>query len=78
VTKLPRISGNQMIKYLTKKGFVQTRQKGRHVSMRSQEQWTTIPAGNHDLGIGLILTILKDVNISRDEFISDWEQGLIK
>jgi predicted RNA binding protein YcfA (HicA-like mRNA interferase family) len=70
VTKLPRITGNQMIKYLVnKKGFVKTAQKGSHVSLHSNDRWTTVPAKNEELGPGLILTILDDAGISRDDFI---------
>ena len=79
MTKLPRITGNQMIKYLVnKKGFVKTAQRGSHVSLHSNDRWTTVPAKNEELGPGLILTILDDVGISRDDFIHDWQNGLIK
>ncbi|MGI0009582.1 MAG: type II toxin-antitoxin system HicA family toxin [Nitrosopumilaceae archaeon] len=79
MTKLPRITGNQMIKYLVnKKGFTKTAQKGSHVSLRSNDRWTTVPAKNEALGPGLILTILDDAGIGRDDFIHDWQNGLIK
>lgn len=68
-----------MIKYLVnKKGFSKTAQKGSHVSLHSNDRWTTVPAKNEELGPGLILTILDDVGISRDDFIHDWRNGLIK
>jgi predicted RNA binding protein YcfA (HicA-like mRNA interferase family) len=79
VTKPPKITGNQMIKHLVnKKGFTKTAQKGSHASLRSSNRWTTVPAKNEELGPGLLLTLLDDVGISRDEFIDDWQNGLIK
>ena len=33
MTKIPRVSGNAMIRYVTKNGFVILRQKGSHVRL---------------------------------------------
>ncbi len=76
--KMPKISGNQLIKYLQKKGFVATRRKGSHLTLRKKNIFTTVPAGNKILGIGIQHGILSDVDITREEFINDYENGLIK
>jgi len=67
-----------MIKYLTKKGFTATRQRGSHLSMRNDDIFTSVPRKTSKLGIGLIFTILKDASISKDEFLEDYKQGLVK
>jgi predicted RNA binding protein YcfA (HicA-like mRNA interferase family) len=37
MSKLPVVSGREVIKYLTKKGFVVSRQKGSHVVLKSHD-----------------------------------------
>jgi len=78
MTKIPRISGNVMIKYLTQKGFSITHRKGSHVTLRKNNTFTTVPAGNNTLKTGLLLGILGDVMISREEFVNDYNVGLVK
>lgn len=81
MTKLPRVSGNQMIKYLiNKKGFRRSHQKGSHVSLHNDvsKKYTSIPSKNEDIGTGLTKQILDDCDITRDEFIRDYQRGLIK
>jgi predicted RNA binding protein YcfA (HicA-like mRNA interferase family) len=81
VSKLPRVSGNAIIKYLVnKKGFQISHQKGSHVSLRndSMSRFTSVPAKNDELGTGLIKQILDDCGITRDEFTLDYQNGLIK
>ena len=81
MSKLPRVTGNQMIKYLTnKKGFRISHQKGRHVSLRNDNthRFTSVPSKNEELGTGLTKQILDDCGINRDEFTQDYQNGLIK
>ena len=81
MTKLPRVTGNQLIKYLVnKKGFRNTHQKGSHVSLHHDvaHRFTSVPAKNEDLGPGLTAQILDDCGISRAEFTLDYQHGLIK
>ncbi|QLH08590.1 type II toxin-antitoxin system HicA family toxin [Candidatus Nitrosotenuis sp. DW1] len=79
--KIPRVSGNQLIKYLVnKKGFQVSHRKGSHVSLQhdTKHTFTSIPSKNDDLGTGLMLQILDDCGITREEFISDYQSGLLK
>lgn len=80
MTKLPRVTGNQMIKYLiNKKGFRKSHQKGSHVSLHNDtNKFTSVPAKNEELGTGLTKQILEDCGITRDEFTYDYQNGLIK
>jgi len=68
VSKLPRVSGNMMIKYLVnKKGFRKSHQKGSHVSLRNDgmSRFTSVPSKNDELGTGLTKQILDDCGITR-------------
>lgn len=81
MSKLPRVSGNVLIKYLVnKKGFRISHQKGSHVSLRNDElnKFTSVPAKNDELGAGLTKQILDDCGITRDEFTLDYQNGQIK
>lgn len=62
--KLPKLSGNQMILYLQKKGFVITRRNGSHLTLRKESTFTTVPAGNNMLSIGTQHGILANVGIT--------------
>jgi predicted RNA binding protein YcfA (HicA-like mRNA interferase family) len=81
VSKLPRVSGNNLIKYLVnKKGFVISHRKGSHVSLRNDitHRFTSVPSKNDELGIGLLVQILEDCDITREEFIQDVQRGFVK
>ena len=66
-----------MIRYLQRKGFVITRRKGSHVTLRNESIFTTVPAGNNVSSIGTQHGILSDVNIEREKFIKDYNNKLI-
>jgi predicted RNA binding protein YcfA (HicA-like mRNA interferase family) len=69
--RLPIVSGMEMIKYLTKKGFTVTRQKGSHVVLRSGDRRVTVPLHN-ELDRGTLLAILEKAGISKEEFLKEW------
>src|SRR3989344_3684572 len=68
--KLSPIRGRELIALLEKKGFQNIHQKGSHVRMaHSDGRKTTIPLHSGEkVGVGLLRKILRDTNISRDEF----------
>ncbi len=68
--KLSPINATQLIKILSKQGFVKIRQSGSHVRLEhSDGRKTSIPVhSGENVRIGLLRKILRDVNISRDEF----------
>ena len=59
-----------VVKVLQKLGFEILRRKGSHIRMRhSDGRITTVPAhGKDQVGIGLLLRILKDADISKEDF----------
>ncbi len=68
--KLSPIRGRELITKLEKIGFQNIHQKGSHVRMvHSDGRKTTIPLHSGEkVGIGLLRKILRDVNITRNEF----------
>lgn len=72
MSKLPVLSGKQLLKLLQKNGFVIVRKKGSHVFIEDKdgELTTVIPLhGNEDLGKGLLKAILNDLEISVEELV---------
>lgn len=69
-TRLPPISGYDLIKYLMKNGYIITKIKGSHHFMKNGEKETIVPA--HDiLKKGTLMGRLKDLDIPREKFIEE-------
>lgn len=69
---VPVVSARKLIKVLKKKGYILHRVKGsHHIFIRQEDQRTvSVPVHpGHDLGRGITISILKDANISLEEFI---------
>ena len=63
------VTSIQMCRYLERLGFVNTRQKGSHRFYRHSDGHTTvIPMHATDLDRSLIRKILKDIDVSIDDF----------
>ncbi len=69
--KLPLIPGNKMIKLLSAKGFEIVRRRSSHVQMKDfKGRLVTVPIhGTKPVSIGILLKLLRDAEISREEFI---------
>jgi predicted RNA binding protein YcfA (HicA-like mRNA interferase family) len=69
--KLKPLPANSVIKILTKIGFHIARQRGSHVFLRHADGRTTVvPVHKGEvIGRGLLLKIIKDVKLSREEFL---------
>ena len=70
MTKLPVVKSRDLEKVLFKLGFNKVRQKGSHAFYRHNDgRYTTIPHHpSRDLSPILVLKILKEINLSREEF----------
>ena len=69
MAKLPRISGAEVIKILSKFfGFRALRQRGSHITLTNDSVFLTVPL-HKDLDRGTLLAILRDAGISRDDFL---------
>ena len=69
--RLPLVSGKEMIKILSVKGFRVVRQRSSHIQMKDAKgRLVTVPVHSRkDVSIGITLKILRDAEISREEFI---------
>jgi predicted RNA binding protein YcfA (HicA-like mRNA interferase family) len=74
MSKLPKLSGEEVIKILTKEfGFKVSRQKGSHVTLTKLEGGkkivTVVPLHN-ELKPGTLLGVLKLAEISKKDFLN--------
>jgi predicted RNA binding protein YcfA (HicA-like mRNA interferase family) len=65
------LSAKKTIRALEKIGFRKARQKGSHVVMRHPDgRMTVIPMHKgEDIGPGLLLEIIKDAKLSKEDFV---------
>jgi predicted RNA binding protein YcfA (HicA-like mRNA interferase family) len=79
MTKLKPLPAKKVIKALEKIGFKQIRQKGSHLFLEHPDGRTTIIPihSSKDIKINLIEKILKDIEISRDEWIEVLESLIL-
>ena len=69
MSKLSIVSSKEMVKILNLLDFHEVRQKGSHKTFKHIDGRTTvIPFHSEDLGRGLIRKILRDIEISTDEY----------
>jgi predicted RNA binding protein YcfA (HicA-like mRNA interferase family) len=71
VAKLPSVTGEELIAVLMKVGFSKVRQRGSHVRMKHEDdRIVTIPVhAGKNVGKGLLLKILRDADLTKDELI---------
>jgi predicted RNA binding protein YcfA (HicA-like mRNA interferase family) len=64
------LSARKILRALKKRGFKKIRQKGSHVIMRHPDgRMTIVPVHKgEDIGPGLLLEIIKDTKLSKEEF----------
>ena len=78
MAKIPRITGNVLIKYLVRNGFAISTRKGSHVTLRHDHVSVTVPAGNARLKIGLLLGVLGKAGICKEKLVDDFMEGLVR
>ena len=69
MAKLPSLSGDELVKALTKAGFQVVRQKGSHVSMKRGKSRTVIPL-HKELAKGTLFGIMKQCGLTKEDLIS--------
>ncbi len=69
--KLPVVSGDEAVKAFQQLGYLKVRQRGSHIRLHHPSAPTrkplTIPR-HKELGHGLLRKILRDANLTPDEF----------
>jgi predicted RNA binding protein YcfA (HicA-like mRNA interferase family) len=70
MSKLPRVSGEQVVAALRGIGFRVRRQHGSHIIMRRDEPFaqTVVPA-HRELDRGTLRAILRQIDLSVEDFI---------
>jgi predicted RNA binding protein YcfA (HicA-like mRNA interferase family) len=66
--KLPVLSGADLVKALERLGFEQLRQRGSHIVMRRGSVGTVVPL-HREVKIGTLVGILRQAQVSQDEFL---------
>ena len=72
MAKLPRLSGKEVVKALTKVGFESVRQRGSHLIMIKQSPQGKIPLVvpmHKEIDRGTLLEIIRQSKMSKDEFL---------
>ena len=71
MTRLPRLTGEQVIKSLRKEGFEVARRKSSHVMLKHPDgRGTVVPVHSGEIiGAGLMSKIQKDIGVDREYFI---------
>ncbi|OIP40773.1 hypothetical protein AUJ95_04105 [Candidatus Desantisbacteria bacterium CG2_30_40_21] len=71
MSKLPRISGRECVKALSKVEFYLKRQHGSHLILRRDNSFAQVVVPNHnELDRGTLRAIIWQAGISVDEFMS--------
>jgi predicted RNA binding protein YcfA (HicA-like mRNA interferase family) len=72
MTKLPTdLSGKELIKILSKIGFVFQRQQGSHMALRRESPFARVVIPNHrNLRVGTPRTILNEAGITVEQLIA--------
>lgn len=72
MTKLPTdLSGNELVKILSKIGFVFQRRKGSHMVLRRESPFARVVVPDHrNLRVGTLRTILNEAGITVEQLIA--------
>lgn len=67
--RLPRLKGKELIQILKGHGFELVQTRGSHHSLRHADgRYTVVPVhAGETIGVGLLLKILKDAELSKDD-----------
>jgi mRNA interferase HicA len=71
MTRLPQVTARDLIRFLTRNGYVEDRQSGSHLTLwnAKRRKAVTIPVHPGDLGRGLVARILKDAGFTADDYL---------
>jgi predicted RNA binding protein YcfA (HicA-like mRNA interferase family) len=70
MTRLPRVTGADVVRALEQDGFLMVRQKGSHAFLRHADgRATVVPLHSGEtIGPGLLSKILRDAGLERERF----------
>ena len=67
--KLPVLSGKEIVKALTKIGFVPVRQKSSHVFLRHADGRRTVVPLHDEVNKSTLMDIINQTRITKEEFL---------
>lgn len=70
--KLPLVSSRNLIKYLATRGFMHIHTRGAHHVLQHPVGRIVVVPERRQVGRGLLLSILAEAGISRDEFLREY------
>lgn len=72
MSRLPSVTGAELLRALERTGFDVVRQRGSHVFVRHEDgRATVVPVhSGESLGPGLLRRIARDLDLSRDELLA--------
>ena len=68
MTKLPILSGEEIIKILLKIGYVETRQRGSHIRLACDKRKSVTVPNYKSVDRSLLIKILRDAELTPEEF----------
>ncbi len=71
MSKLPSLTGKEVVSLLKKVGFIVERQRGSHVFLKHDDgRATVVPVHSGEtIGPGLLSKILRDVEMTKEELL---------
>ncbi|MGI9337145.1 MAG: type II toxin-antitoxin system HicA family toxin [Gammaproteobacteria bacterium] len=75
MSKLPIVSGRQLVEFMRGYGWAVARQRGSHVSMVKDGYRTVVIPDKDELGPHVVLANLKTAKISKREFERYFQKG---
>jgi predicted RNA binding protein YcfA (HicA-like mRNA interferase family) len=71
MSRLPSVKPRELVAALKKDGFVEHHQKGSHLYLwhPAKRRMTTVPMHPGDVNRGLVQAILKQADLTTDEFL---------
>jgi predicted RNA binding protein YcfA (HicA-like mRNA interferase family) len=68
--KLPALKPSQVVRALEDAGFVRVRQRGSHLRLKRGNLAVTVPMHSKDLPTGVLRSILRQAQLTEEEFFS--------
>jgi predicted RNA binding protein YcfA (HicA-like mRNA interferase family) len=71
---MPKVSGAEVVKALSRAGFSEVSQKGSHKKMRHSGGYTTIVPMHREVAPGTLRAIIQQARLTEEEFLLYLEQ----
>ncbi len=72
--RMPQVTAQDLIRFLTSHGFKEDRQSGSHLTLRHEGKKLSVTIPVHtgsDVGRGLAVRILKDAGFTVEEYVKE-------